>query len=113
MIPRPSGLRVLAKSLHLIALGWIAGVIWLWDAQIDLNIRRFSVAPEGYGLRTLAEGAIPALFVELLGIGVATLIARVPGVGDTRREWWHAFWWTIVPNILVIGTAYLIILEGR
>ena len=34
---RPSGLRVLAKSLHLLALGWLATVAWLWVAQVQLN----------------------------------------------------------------------------
>jgi hypothetical protein len=104
---------VLAKSLHLMAVGWMASVIWLWDAQIAQNVRRFAVAPDGYGVRTLAEGAVPAILIEAMAIGMAVLIARVPGTGDARREWWHAFWWTVVPNVLVIGTAYLMILEGR
>ena len=38
---RPSGLRVLAKSLHLLAFGWLATVAWLWVVQVQLNVERF------------------------------------------------------------------------
>jgi hypothetical protein len=43
---------------------------------------------------------------------MTSLIARVPGNGEPRREWLHAFWWTIFPNLLVIGTACLMVLQG-
>ena len=69
---RPSGLRVLAKSLHLLALGWLATVAWLWIAQIQLNIERFSMPPEGYAVRTLVEGVIPALLVEMMAFWMAS-----------------------------------------
>ena len=60
-------------------------------------------------MRTIAEGVIPALLVEMLAFWLASLIARVKGSGDARREWLHAFWWTLVPNLLLLGTAYLMI----
>src|SRR6185503_9566875 len=63
---RPSGLRVLAKSLHLLALGWLVTVGWVWIAQIQLNLERFGTPPEGYAVRTLVEGVIPALLVEMM-----------------------------------------------
>ena len=110
---RPSGLRVLTKSLHLLAFGWLATVVWLWLAQIQLNSELFNMPPEGYGVRTLVEGVIPALLVEVMAFWLASLIARVPGSGDRRREWLHALWWTLIPNLLLLGTAYLMILASR
>ena len=109
---RPSGLRVLAKSLHLLALGWLATVAWLWVAQVQLSIERVGGPPEGYAVRTIMEGVIPALLVESMAFWMAALIARVKGSGDTRREWLHAFWWTLVPILLLLGTAYLMILAS-
>jgi hypothetical protein len=108
---RPSGLRVLAKSLHLLALGWIVSVVWLWSAQIEVNVRRFGA--DNYGSNTLIEGAFPALLIELMAMAVSAMIARVPGIADSRREWWHAFVWTIFPNAMLLGTAYLMITAGR
>lgn len=110
---RPSGLRVLAKSLHLLALGWLVTVAWVWIAQIQLNLERFGTPPEAYAVRTLVEGVIPALLVEMMAFWMASLIARVKGSGDGRREWLHALWWTLVPNLLILGTAYLMILASR
>jgi hypothetical protein len=106
---RPSSIRVLAKSLHLLAVGWLATVVWLWTAQVQVNISRFGVAPEGYAYRTLIEGLLPAMLVELMAIGMDSLLARVGGRGDPRREWWYAFVWTAVPIALLFGTVYLMI----
>ena len=110
---RPSGLRVLAKSLHLLALGWLLSVLWLWASQIQLNISRFGVAPEGYALGTLIEGVLPATLVELMAIGMDSMIGRVAGRGDPRREWWYAIVWTAGPIVLLFGTVYLIIREAQ
>ena len=102
---RPSSIRVLAKSLHLLALGWLVSVLWLWVTQIQLNISRFGSPPEGYALGTLIEGVLPAAVVELMAIGMDTMIARLSGGGSARREWWYTFLWTIVPNALLFGTC--------
>jgi hypothetical protein len=120
-LPRPSGVRVLAKSLHLLAVCWLVCVCWLWVAQIQLHLRRFDALPEGYAVSTLIEGVIPAMAIEVMAIGLAKLISKVPGSADSmvpgpadsRREWGHAFWWTVVPNLLLLGTAYLMILEAN
>ncbi len=111
--PRPSNVRVLAKSLHLIAVGWLVSVAWLWIAQIQLHVRRFDTPPDGYAVQTLIEGLLPAALIEIMALWVVSMIARVPGPGDPKREWQHAFWWTVVPNLLVLGTAYLLIFEGN
>ena len=51
--------------------------------------------------------------IEVMAIALAIWISMVPGSADSRREWLHAFWWTIVPNLLLLGTAYLMILEAN
>ena len=120
-LPRPSGIRVLAKSFHLLAVCWLVCVCWLWVAQIQLQLRRFDAITEGYGVSTLIEGVIPAMAIEVMAIVLAKLISKVPGSADSmvpgapdsRREWSHAFWWTVVPNLLLLGTAYLMILEAN
>ena len=110
--PRPSSIRVLVKSLHLIAAGWMLGVLWLWLSQVQLNISRFGVPPDNYAVRTLIEGIFPAALVELVALRIADYVRRVPGTEQRWREWHHAFWWSLVPNILIFGTVYLLITEG-
>jgi len=39
-------------------------------------------------------------------------MVTAPGIAAPGREWHHAFWWTLVPNLMLIGTAYLMIAEG-
>jgi hypothetical protein len=106
---RPSGLRVLAKSLHLLALGWMASVVWLWLAEVQLSVQRLGVAPEAYASRTLIQGALPALLIEMMALGMSSMIAGAPLPRDSRREWLHALWWTLLPNVFVLGTVYLMI----
>jgi len=113
MSKNPSGIRVLAKSFHLLAGCWLLCVGWLWVAQIRLQFRRFDAPPEGYAVSTLIEGALPTLAIEGMAVALAMWISTVPGSGESRREWHHAFWWTIVPNLLLLGTAYLMILEAN
>jgi hypothetical protein len=110
-LKRPSSIRVLAKSLHLLAACWLVCVCWLWVAQIRLQFRRFDTPPEGYAVSTLIEGAVPIVAIEGAAIALATWISMVPGSADSGPEWLHAFWWTIVPNFLLLGTTYLMILE--
>ena len=102
---------MLAKSLHLLAACWLVCVCWLWVAQIRLQFRRFDTPPEGYAVSTLIEGAAPLAAIEIMAIALAAAIGTVPGSADSGREWLHAFWWTVVPNFLLLGTTYLMILE--
>ena len=30
-----------------------------------------------------------------------------------RREWWHAFWWSVVPTALLLATVWVMIQESR
>ena len=113
MSKRPSSIRVLAKSLHLLAVGWLASVVWLWTAQVQQHTSRFGVAPDGYAYDTLIEGLLPAMLVELMAIGMDSLIARVGRQGDSRREWQYAVLWTVVPIVLLFCTVYLMIRQGQ
>jgi hypothetical protein len=110
---RPSSIRVLVKSLHLIAVGWLMSVGWLWLSQVRINLSRFGVPPENYAVWTLIEGIFPAAIVELCALKLADYVRTAPGMEERWREWHHAFWWALVPNLFVFGTAYLLIVEGR
>ena len=110
---RPSALRVLEKSLHLLAAGWGVSVCWLWVAQLQMNISRFGAPPADYAVGTLIEGVFPAAAVELMAVLLDRWMVTAPGRADPRREWHHALWWTLVPNILLLGTAYLMTIEGN
>ena len=108
----PSAIRVLHKSLHLLSAGWFASVWWLWLAQIEQSLRRFGTAPDDYAVMTLIVGTIPVILVEFGAMLLGKWMVTAPGVAAPAREWHHAFWWTLVPNLMLIGTAYLMILEG-
>src|SRR5260370_1152040 len=56
---RPSSIRVLAKSFHLLAVCWLVCVCWLWVAQIPLQFPRFGTPPESYAVSTLIARAVP------------------------------------------------------
>jgi hypothetical protein len=109
---RPSAVRVFHKSLHFLSAGWFVSVWWLWLAQIEQSLRRFGTPPEGYAATTLIVGTIPVILVEICAVLLGKWIVTAAGVADPRREWHHAFWWTLFPNLMLIGTAYLMILEG-
>ena len=110
---RPSALRVLKKSLHFLSAGWGLSVCWLWIAQLQMNISRFGAPPADYAVGTLIEGVFPAAAVELMAVLLDRWMVTAPGFADPRREWQHAFWWTIVPNMFLLGTAYLMTIEGQ
>ncbi|OFW31537.1 MAG: hypothetical protein A3H97_03395 [Acidobacteria bacterium RIFCSPLOWO2_02_FULL_65_29] len=88
-------------------------VCWLWVAQVQMNISRYGAPPANYAVGTLLEGVFPAALVELMAAWLARWMVTAPGWADPRREWHHAFWWTLVPNILLLGTAYLMTVEGQ
>lgn len=109
MSHRTSHVRVFGKSLHLLAAGWFLAVGWLWMAELRIHVRRHDVLPPDYAAATLATGTISALVLEALAI----LVVRWTGAASTpllqRREWHHAFWWSVFPNVLLLYTAYLLI----
>lgn len=109
----PSGIRVLAKSLHALAIGWVVSVAWLWLATLQQHFIRQGFAPENYALDTVASGLIPAAIIASIGIGIARWAGRAPDKYLHRREWRHAFWWSLVPNALLLISVWVMIQEGR
>lgn len=99
--------------MYVLAVGWIASVGWLWITQLQLHIRRHGEPPEGYALNTMGLGLVPAVLIASLGFVIARWTGRAPHDGLERREWWHAFWWSLVPNWLLLTTVWVMIQEGR
>ena len=109
MSHRTSHLRIFAKSLHVLAAGWVLAVAWLWLAGLRQHVRRHDVLPEDLGMATLITGTVSAVLLEVLAI----LFVRWTGSATTptvqRREWHHAFWWAAFPNLMLLYTVYILI----
>ena len=99
--------------MYVLAAGWIAAVGWLWIAELAQYIRRHNEPPANYAANTMSLGFLPALFIALLGYAVARWTGRAPHPALERREWWHAFWWALVPNWLLFTTVWIMIQEAR
>ena len=109
----PSGIRVFAKSMHVLAAGWVASVAWLWIATLQQYFVRRGLAPDNYAIDTVVSGLIPAVFIALSGIAIARWAGRAPNKYVHRKEWWHAFWWSFVPNALLFITVWVMLQEAR
>jgi hypothetical protein len=104
-----SSIRVLGKSLHLLAAGWTVSVVWLWLAELRQHVRRHDVLPPDYAVATLITGTVAALILE----AIAVLYMRWTGAAQSpaveRREWHHAFWWSVFPNVMLLYAVYLMV----
>ena len=109
MSHRHSQMRIFGKSLHLLAAGWTVTVAWLWLAEIRQHVRRHDVLPADYGMATLITGTIAAIVLEVLALLFVRWTGSAATPGLQRREWNHAFWWSIFPNVMLLYTAYLLI----
>src|SRR3954454_21681100 len=109
----PSGIRVLAKSMHVLATGWVASIVWLWLATLQQHVVRHGLAPAGYAVDTVVSGLIPAIVIALGGVLISRWAAGAPNKYVHRREWWHAFWWSFVPNVLLLVTVWVMLQEAR
>jgi hypothetical protein len=107
-----SAVRVLGKSMYVLAGGWIAAVAWLWLATVRQHLLR-GVPTDSYLLEALLGGLAPALVMTLIGAGIERWAGRAPNRWLRRREWVHAFWWALVPNALLFVTVWVMIQEGR
>ena len=96
----PSFVRVFAKSLHLLALGWVFCVACLWITLKE------NVGWNAIDARTVVFALAPLLFVEALAWWTNAWPAR-----RVRREgeWTHAFLWSVVPFALLFGSFFLIL----
>jgi hypothetical protein len=108
----PSSVRVFAKSLHWLAAGWMASIMWLWLAGLRQHVMRMGMLPDDMGASMLAAGIMSAIAIEGTALVLVRWTGRAPRPGLERREWQHAFWWSFVPNLFLLATAYLMISGG-
>ena len=109
----PSGVRIFGKSMHVFAVGWVLAVAWLWFATLERHILRYGVAPEHLDVEALINGLLPAVGIVLIGITIGRWAGAAPTRWLRRREWVHAFWWSLVPNALLFTTVWVMIQEAR
>ncbi len=110
---RTSAVRVFGKSMHTLSAGWIAAIGWLWVAAIQQHMLRHDVAPPNYAAGTLVSGIIPALLLAALGAIINRWTGPAPDPALQRREWWAAFWWSLVPNAMLFTTVWVMIQEAQ
>ena len=109
----PSGIRVLAKSMHVLAAGWVVSIVLLWLATLQQHVVRHGLAPTGYAVDTVFSGLIPAVVIAISGALISRWAGCAPNKYVNRKEWWHAFWWSFVPNALQLFTVWVMLQEGR
>jgi hypothetical protein len=110
---RPSAVRVFGKSMHTFSGGWIVAVAWFWSAEVQQFILRQGVPPPQYAIGTMVNGLLPAAVMALAGMAIGRWAGPAPDALSQRREWWHAFWWSAVPNALLLITVWVMIQEGK
>ncbi|MQA30573.1 MAG: hypothetical protein GEU82_12190 [Luteitalea sp.] len=109
----PSAVRVLGKSMYVLAAGWILSIAWLWLAGVQQHVLRRGIAPDHYALGTLIVGFLPVVAIGCAGLGIDRWAGPAPNRWLQRREWIHAFWWSLVPNALLLFTVWVMIQGGR
>lgn len=111
--PSTSAVRVFGKSMHTFSAGWVAAVGWLWIAQVQQHMLREGGPPPGYAIDTVVMGLIPAILIACAGMLINRWTGPAPDATMQRREWWHAFLWSLVPNLLLLTTVWIMIQEAR
>lgn len=107
--PRHSHVRIFAKSLHVLAAGWVVAVTWLWMAGLRQYVRRHDVLPADFGMATVVTGTLGAIAIEALAILFVRWTGSAASEAIQRREWVHAFFWAAFPNVLLLYTVYILI----
>jgi hypothetical protein len=111
--PRTSHVRVFGKSMFTLSAGWFAAIAWLWIAEIQQHVLRHGEPPAEYGQATVTGGILPAVLLGLTGFAIGRATGRAPDPRLERSEWWQAFWWSVVPNALLLSAAWVMIQEAR
>ena len=57
--------------------------------------------------------AVPVDNNRHVGVIINRWTGPAPDGALQRREWWHAFWWSAVPNLLLLITVWVMIQEAR
>jgi hypothetical protein len=104
---KPSGVRVLGRSMFMVAAGWLVAIAWLWAAALQVP------GPLHLALGSIAPALAPALLMALVGYAFRRRLGRAPYSELEWREWRHAFGWSIVPNALLLSTAWVIISNAQ
>lgn len=110
---RPSSVRVFGRSMYFFAVGWAVAVGWLWIAEVQQHVTRHGEPPPSYAMSTMRAGAIPTIAIALLGTLVDRWAGRTQDPVLQRMEWRHAFWWSLVPNALLLLTVWVMIQAAR
>ena len=95
--------------MHFLAAGWFLSIGWLWVAGIQQHIRRRGGWPPDYGAPILIEGLISTVVMEILAILFVRWAGGAPDRALERREWIHAFWWSVFPNFMLFVTVYVLL----
>jgi hypothetical protein len=106
---KPSGVRVLGRSLFVLAAGWTAAVLWLWIEALQQHVWLFGAPPSLYGVHGIIVRLLPAITLALAGWMVGRVVGSAPYRELEWREWRHACGWALVPNALVLSTAWIIL----
>ena len=109
----PSSVRVLGKSMHAMAAGWTLAIGWLWVETLLQHFRRHDAPPPNYAIETVFGAVVPAIAMALIGWGIARVAGRAPYPRLERKEWWHAFWWSVFPNLMLLATVWVLIQDAR
>jgi len=99
--------------MHTFSAGWVLAVAWLWIAGVQQHFQREGVPPPNYAITTVLSGLIPAVLIAGVGMMINRWAGPAPDESLQRREWWHAFWWSAVPNVLLLITVWVMIQEAR
>jgi hypothetical protein len=83
----------------------------LWFAAVQQHHVRPGMPPPRDAIEIIAGGLIPAIAMAAIGWLFARYVGRAPYLELERREWWHALWWSFVPNALLFVTVWLMVLE--
>jgi hypothetical protein len=102
---KPSGVRVLGRSMFVLAAGWLLAIGWLWLT----GLQRPGLLAQISAAQAMAAAAIPAALLVLVGCVFSRYLGRAPYPELEWREWRHAFGWSLVPNGLLLSTVWIIL----
>ena len=110
--PFPSAVRVLAKSLHLLAASWIVSVGIVWVVEMRNDARLNAGDPWDPHVATIVAAIVPALMLGASALAIERGSHSAPAAADAGREWVHALWWSLLPIVLLLEAVYLMMAPG-